>query len=89
MTSVYRRKFHNEQVQLDGFNFVDCEFGPGVAFVYSGLKHFAITNSQPTAGFTWHLETNNVSIQCLLRFFEQTRVIAGQLSIKPPPLISN
>jgi len=84
LKEIYRRKFHNEKVQLDGFHYIDCEFGAGVTFVYDGLKQFTLTNAKPLPDYTWSFQTSNVSIQRLIQFLQQTGMIGGQLIHQPP-----
>jgi hypothetical protein len=84
LKEIYRRKFHNERVLLDGFHYIDCEFGAGVTFVYDGLKQFNLTNPKPLPDFTWAFQTGNVSIQRLIQFLQQTGMIGGALIHNPP-----
>jgi hypothetical protein len=84
LKEIYRRKFHNEKVPLDGFHYIDCEFGAGVSFVYNGLKPFSLTNPKPLPDVSWSFETANVSIQRLLQFLQQTGMIGGAVTHTPP-----
>jgi len=45
LTTVYRKTFHDEQVVLDGNEFVDCTFGNNVILKYTGFAPFKMTQS--------------------------------------------
>lgn len=86
LTDVYRRHFHDEEIVVDGFDFIDCTFGKNVTLVYNGTAPFKMQNTQPIPGFTWKFRTDNLSIQHLLLALKDMKQIGGGFEHVPPPL---
>jgi hypothetical protein len=86
LTEVYDRHFKEQDVVLDGFFFINCTFGKGVALVYNGTAPFKTLNTQPTKEFVWKFKTDNVSIQHLLKFLADVKQIGGGFDHPAPPL---
>ncbi|HWW97351.1 MAG TPA: hypothetical protein VNY74_06630 [Edaphobacter sp.] len=85
LKEIYRRDYHDEEVPLDGYNFIDCSFGKNVTFVFEGLAPFKMIDSKPTAEFVMSMKTGNLSIQHLLKFLRDTNSLGGQFMHHPPP----
>lgn len=50
LVSIYAKKFRNEAVPLDGFEYVECTF-TNVTFVFNGTQRFSITGKTEIHGF--------------------------------------
>ena len=84
LENVYRRNYRNEEVMLDGHNFIDCEFDEGVTFVYNGTAPFKMLNPKPTAKFVMKIKTDNLIVQHLMSFLRETNIIGGEIEHQPP-----
>jgi hypothetical protein len=86
LKQIYRTNFHDQEVRLDGYIFIDCTFGKGVILVFSGLAPFKIEPFTRTGEFKWAFRTDNLAIQHLLRFLQDSGKIVGQIQNDPPPI---
>ena len=84
LKEIYRRKYHDEEVLLDGVFLIDCTFGKNVVFVFNGTAPFKMMNSQPEAGFVMSIKSDNLIVQHLLKFLRDTKSIGG-VFVHPPP----
>lgn len=85
LKEIYRRNYHDEDIVLDGHFLIDCTFGKNVVFVFDGKAPFKMMNSQPEAGFVMALKSDNLVIQHLLKFLQDTKSLGGQFIHHPPP----
>jgi hypothetical protein len=67
---VNRRNFHDETIEVDGKEFLDCTIGPNAILSYSGYAPFKLVQSKIIGpiGFSSH----NLSVNQALQFFHDT-----------------
>jgi hypothetical protein len=82
---IFRRHFHDEQVPLDGFKYIDCTFSGAVTFVYDGLAAFDMNDVRFEPPYRLSISTHNKAIDSLLGFLNRTgMLLPGQIAITPP-----
>jgi hypothetical protein len=84
LKTVYRKNFHDEQVVLDGNDFVDCTFGNNVTLKYTGFTPFRMEQSQGDPSHTRFLTDNLVLGNALRQLSDLGFIKTGNLL---PPVV--
>jgi hypothetical protein len=81
LRTVYRKNFHDEQVILDGYDFVDCTFGDNVTLKYTGSAPFKMEQSHGDPSRTKFLTDNLVLGNALRQLSDLGFIKTGSMGL--------
>ncbi len=63
LKEIYKRRFEDEEVKLDGCRFIECVWGKGVVFRYDGLAPCELMRCEPQPPINITFKTGNMPIK--------------------------